>query len=143
MRNRFIAAVVLASLACSSVPASFASAKSSASLNSHRPSQPSPSAAQHHSCCPGFHSSFVDQLFVELSPVPEMPCGDRHPCCERQAPQNPPALTAALRVERPRSQSESARVADPNVSCGTDIAADTSEISFFPSYFVRSTVLRI
>ena len=72
MRKRVIAAVVLASLAYFSVPASFASAKRSASLNSNGQRQPSPTAAQHHSCCPGFHSPFVEQLFVELAPVPEM-----------------------------------------------------------------------
>lgn len=142
MRKRFIAAVVLASLTYWSVPASFASAKSSAFPNSHRPVPPPPSEAQHHSCCPGFHSPFVEQLVEELLPVPEMPCGERHPCCARQAPQNPPALTAASRVERPRSQSKVA-VAAFKVSCGKNISAETSDAFPFPSYLVKSTVLRI
>jgi len=140
MRKKVIAALVLASLAVWSVPVSFASAKRSAPLN-YNGRQPSPAAAQHHSCCPGFHSPFVEQLFAELAPVPEMPCGDQHPCCARQVPENPPALTAASRVERPGSQSDFVSVTNPNASRGGAIAVETS--GFFPPHFARSIVLRI
>jgi len=139
MKTRIIAAVVLASLVCSTVPAA-AAAKTPDSAHSDQSLDHSPSPD--HSCCPGLHSPLTLPTLVALMPVSEEPCGDRHPCCARQAPENPSALTSATRIERPEGQTQFASIDEEAVSSGASFLAKTSDKQSFPPYIVRSTVLR-
>ena len=145
MRHRFIAALLLASLALSSVPVSLASslATGSSTLGSStavKPPEPLPSKAHDHSCCPGVHSTLVPPVFVKLAPA-DLPC-DEHPCCATPGPENSPSLPAATRLARPDLQGILATLPDHLRNTLNRVTSETSS-NFFPTYSVRSTVLRI
>jgi len=141
MKEKFIAAVVLASLALWSVPAAFASTLHPGSSISEKPAEQIASGRDH-SCCPGFHSRIVLPLFVTPAPA-EMPCGDQHPCCAKPAPQNSPALPAAGPTVRPGSEGAPVAIADQYGDGRARIAAEATGRNPFQPYSVRSTVLRI
>src|SRR6266567_1311464 len=92
MKNRFIAALMLACLAMWSVPGAVAASSSSTAQKSGQPV-----SERNHSCCPSVHSRFVPPLFVKPGPA-SMPCGEQHPCCARQGPENLPSLPATTRL---------------------------------------------
>jgi hypothetical protein len=140
MTKRLIAAVVLASLACWSIPVALASSVQISVMAQKSAAQPA-SGAHDHSCCPGIHSRFVPPLFVAPSPA-DVPC-DRHPCCAKQAPQNPPALPAASRTLRPGSDGVPVTVAEHKLGIRTRSLAGITSSSPFQISSIRSTVLRI
>jgi hypothetical protein len=147
MKKRLIAAVVLASLACWSVPGALAAASDAFSRTVQTPAQPSSSSSNSsgthdHSCCHGARPKFVVPLFVSLTPV-QMPCGDQHPCCAKHGSENSPALTASTRIERPRLESSLASVTKQFPKAGTGVATEIRGNNFLPSYAIRSSVLRI
>lgn len=139
MTKRFIAAAVLASLALWSVPASLASTQPGSSI-SEKPAEQIASAHDH-SCCPGFHSRIVLPLFVAPAPA-EMPCGEQHPCCAKQTPQNLPALPAASPTVRPGSEGAPMAIAEQYRDGRTRITAEAAGSNPFQPYSLRSTVLR-
>jgi hypothetical protein len=140
MKKRLMAVVMLASLWCGAASGAFA-ALAMYRFSTPQPSQPSPSSAHKHSCCPGLHLLFTPALFVS-STAPAMPCSE-HPCCAKRAPESPaslPALNGALRLGTLALVSQ---VADPNSDRLANRAIRNLERNFLPSYFTRSTVLRI
>jgi len=140
MSRRLIAAAVLASLLGWSVP--LAQAWSWLDARMAQKAAPSSSSAAHdHSCCPGVHPQLVPPIFVKPAPA-DMPCS-QHPCCAKQAPDNPASLPAVTRILR--SQSEGLPVAFPGEGSRDRamIPAGTLESDPFQAYFVRSMVLRI
>src|SRR3954454_22843783 len=110
MRNKLISAVMLISLALGSAPIALAAANVSLLLSSQQ--QAKRSSSPDHSCCPGFHASMLMPLFVALTPVPQMPCGDRHPCCAKQRPERGPALAASPRLYPPDANGGAADTGD-------------------------------
>jgi len=141
MKNRCIAVLLLASLIGWSMPVAFAS-----------PAKPLPQAAQEsvrhsdssghsHACCPGAHSLLDPVLLVNAEPA-AMPCGDEHPCCAKSGPHNPPTLPGTTKIARPDSEGSLATISEHCRAGRTRITAETS-VNVFPSYFERSTVLRI
>lgn len=141
MKKRFIAAIVLASLAEWSVPVAFASAPLSRSSTSEKSAQQT--AATHDaSCCPGVPSRFEPPVFVTAAPA-EMPCGEQHPCCAKPAPPNSPGLPAPNSTVRRGSDGAPVTIADQHRDGRPRIAAGTSGSNPFQPYSVRSTVLRI
>jgi hypothetical protein len=140
MKHRFIAALLLASLALSSVPVSLASSLAAGSSTAVKPAEPSSSNPHDHSCCPGVHSTFVPPVYVKLAPA-DLPC-DEHPCCVKPGPENPPSLPAATRLARPDLQGTLATLPDHLTNTLNRVTSETSS-NFIPTYSVRSTVLRI
>jgi hypothetical protein len=138
VRQRFIAALVLASLSCWSIP--FALASSPQADSSSR-SQKQKHAADH-ACCPHLSSRSLPELFVNLAPG-RMPCGSEHPCCVKQAPSESPALPATIRIPLPGADQLTVAILDDSSRNRTRSMAEFSENTPFPSYFERSTVLRI
>lgn len=138
MRNKGIAALVLASMVCLSIPSAAAAAKNSYAGSE---SQQKHSAAPDHSCCPGFHQSVALLPFVALTPAPAMPCGDRHPCCARHVPDSPAAVTAGIRVEPSGALNVLASGKSP-LNKTTRSGAGPSAWSFSPACS-RNPVLRI
>lgn len=139
--KRCIAALVLAALAWWSVPVVFASPKQPHPLVVQEPDQQSAPKAHDHSCCPGAHSVFDSLAFVGAAPA-AMPCGDQHPCCTKQGPDNPSSLPAVTRIVCPDSQGPAATLRDNKPDVRTRINRETS-IDLFRTYSVRSMVLRI
>jgi hypothetical protein len=141
MTKRLIAAVVLASLACWSVPVALASSAQIGSMMAQKSAAQPASSAHDHACCPGIHSRFVPPVFV-MPPPADIPC-DQHPCCAKQAPQNPPALPAASRTLRPGSDGAPVTVAEHKLGVRIRPLAEGTSNSPFQISFIRSTVLRI
>lgn len=140
MKHRFIAALLLASLALSSVPVALASSLTTGPSTAVKPAERSPSKAHDHSCCPGVHATLVPPVFVKLAPA-DLPC-DEHPCCAKPGPANPPSLPAATRLARPDLQGILATLPGHPSNTLNRFTSETSS-NFFPSYSARSTVLRI
>src|SRR4051812_26950689 len=140
MRNKLIAAAMLMLLALGSAPVAFAAVNVARLLSSQE--QAKRSSSPDHSCCPGFHASMLMPLFVALTPVPQMPCGDRHPCCAKQRPERGPALAASTRLYPPDANGVAADTGDGSVSKKPDAKASTSHVSLSPRSS-KSTVLRI
>jgi len=140
MKKRFIAAVVLASLALWSAPIAFASPMQPETSTAQKPVEPS-SSTNVPDCCPGVHSRFVPPLAVIPSPA-EVPC-EQHPCCAKQAPQNSPALPAASARVRPRSEGVPVAIAEQHRDDRPGVTAEATGSNPFRLYSVRSTVLRI
>src|SRR3954466_5174527 len=140
MRNKLIAAVMLISLALGSAPIALAAANVSLLLSSQQQAKRTPSPD--HSCCPGFHVSMLMPLFVALTPVPQMPCGDRHPCCAKQRPESSPALAASPRLYSPDAHGIATDSGDRSVSKKPVATAPSVHASLSPP-FSRSTELRI
>src|SRR5215471_21095041 len=92
MRNRTLAAALLISVVCWSLPP-----MTTAALAMPTARASTSAAAQEHSCCPGVHSP-ARLFFLATIPPATMPCDSRHPCCMQQAPENSPALPA-LRID--------------------------------------------
>src|SRR5580765_7879835 len=105
MKSRFIAALMLATLALCSAPAAWAAPSSSDTDKTNQ------AAGQDHSCCPRGHSRFVPPVFVKPAPA-SMPCGDQHPCCAKQGPENSPSLPATTRLAEPGSDTVVVAIAD-------------------------------
>lgn len=146
MKKKFIAAVVLASLAFWCVPEALAATwhSGSSDLGSsvpERSARPVASSAHDHSCCPGVRSHFASLLFVMPTPA-AMPCSDQHPCCAKQGRDTPPALPSANRTER-RSLGALVAIVDLTHNGRTRTATKALVSNPFQSYAVRSTVLRI
>jgi hypothetical protein len=137
MRKKLIAAFAFTAVVCGNAPVALAT--SSASQKS---AQHSPSETQHHPCCPGFHVQMAALLFVMIPPA-DMPCGDQRPCCAKQGPQNPPAVTPTTKGKRPRSEGVLTAAAEQGLNRPRCIAVQIAGRDYLPSYFVRSTVLRI
>jgi len=137
MKKRFIAAIVLASLALWSAPAS---AQQPSAMNAEKPARQAGSTHDH-SCCPGIHSRFVPPLFVAPAPA-AMPCGEQHPCCAQPAPQSSPALPAASTNLRPGSGGVAVTIAEQHRDSRNRTVAEAGS-NPFQSYSERSTVLRI
>jgi len=136
MKTRILAAVLIGTLFCSSVPLAMA-------LSQREPDQTvqRTSAAEHdHSCCPGIHLGLPPRLF--LKPLePTIPCGEQHPCCARQGQENPASLPATARSALSFLEI-SAAVLDSTLKAAP-VAALRIGASPSPSYSERSTVLRI
>ena len=141
MTKRLIAAVLLASLACWTVPVALASSAQTGSMMAQKSAAKPASSAPDHACCPGIHSRLVPPVFVMPSPA-EIPC-DQHPCCAKQAPQDPPALPAASRTLRPGSDGAPVKVAEHELGVRTRTLAEVTNSSPFQISSIRSTVLRI
>jgi hypothetical protein len=140
MKKRFIAGVVLASLALWSVPVAFASLLQPASSVEQKPVEPS-SSMHDHDCCPGVHSRLA--LPAAVIPYPaEVPC-EQHPCCAKQAPQSQPALPAASTRVRPGSEGVPVVISEQHRDGRTRAAIEATCDNPFQLYSVRSTVLRI
>jgi hypothetical protein len=140
MRNKLIAAAMLMLLALGSAPVAFAAVNVARLLSSQE--QAKRSSSPDHSCCPGFHASMLMPLFVALTPVPQMPCGDRHPCCAKQRPESSPALAASPRLYSPDAHGIATDTADQSASKKPAAIAARSHASLSPPSS-RSTVLRI
>jgi hypothetical protein len=140
MRNKLIAAAILMSLGLGSPPIAFAAANVSRFLTSHE--QAKRSSIPDHSCCPGFHATMLMPLFVALTPGPQMPCGDRHPCCAKQRPESGPALSASTRLYPPDANGIVTDTGDGSVSKKPAATAPTFHASLSPPS-LRTTVLRI
>ena len=138
MKKKFIAAVVLASLALWSVPLALASSPQMSAAQKASPAAP---AKHDHSCCPGVHSQFVRPLLAVPSPA-EIPC-EQHPCCVRPAPQNSAALPAAKTTIRPGSDGVPVAISDQHRDEQSRPVAESAGNKLFDCYFLRSTVLRI
>lgn len=137
MKKKFIAAVVLASLALWSAPLALASSPQMAAKK-----QATTASAMHdHSCCPSLHSRLIRPLFIASSPA-EKPC-DQHPCCVRPAPQNTAALPAAKTTIRPGFDGVPLAIADQHRDEQSRPVAASAGNNPFQSYFLRSTILRI
>lgn len=136
MRKKLISALVLAAVACWNIPVVLAMPSAL-----QRPIQQE-SKAQGDSCCPRFHVQLAAPLLAVIPP-PEMPCGEQRPCCAKQGPQNPPALITTTRVERPKARTAPTNTAGEKPQFEPAGAQQGSAKKFLPSYFVRSTVLRI
>jgi len=139
MKRRIIAGVMLLTLAGWSVPTALAAATSLRTLKSE--AQPSRSSGHHHSCCPGAHTNTDSVLFTAFVPA-AMPCGDEHPCCTKQAPENPPSLPAVTQIPRLGAGRNAAGIAELRPSVGSGVARVCGNQNS-PSHFSRSTVLRI
>jgi hypothetical protein len=133
MKSRFIAALMLAMLALGSVPRAWAASSSATQAKS--------AAGHDHSCCPKVHSRFVPPVFVKPGPA-SMPCGDQHPCCAKQGPENPPSLPATTRLAAPGSDGMVVAIADQLRDEATLVAMLASDKNPLRSYSARSTVLR-
>lgn len=141
MKKRCIAALVVVALAWWSVPVALASPTQAHPFASPEPDQRAAPKAHDHSCCPGLHSLFATLALVRVAPA-AMPCGDQHPCCTKQGPDNLPSLPAATRVVRPDSHDLAATLREDKHYVRNCIDEKPS-IDLFQSYFERSTVLRI
>ena len=134
MRKRVLAALVLASVACWNVPLAMAHTS---------PAKDSPSPAVHdHSCCPGSHARLALPVLITTPAPMNMPCGENHPCCMKQAPSGNAALPALNRISRPDWSRESVEGNAASVSRRT-MPAENTERAAFDLYLLRSTVLRI
>jgi len=140
MRNKLIAAAMLMLLALGSAPVAFAAANVSRLLSSQE--QAKRSSSPDHSCCPGFHASMLIPLFVALTPVPRMPCGDRHPCCAKQRPERGPALAASTRLYPPDANGIATDTGERTGSKKSSATAPSFHASLSPPS-QRTTVLRI
>ncbi len=81
-------------------------------------------------------------LVTAISPA--MPCGDEHPCCAKRAPESPASLPAVTEVLRPGVLEMAAQISDPAFGLRNDAFKSLAASEFpLPSYFPRSTVLRI
>jgi hypothetical protein len=140
MRNKLIAAAMLMLLALGSAPVAFAAANLARLLSSQE--QAKRSSSPDHSCCPGFHASMLMPLFVALTPVPQMPCGDRHPCCAKQRPERGPALAASTSLYPPDANGIATDTGDRTVSKKSAATAPSFHASLSPPS-QRTTVLRI
>jgi hypothetical protein len=136
MKKRLIATWLLASLACWNVPVTLAMPAASQKTSQQA------SEAQDHSCCPRFHMQLAARFFVVIPPA-QMPCDDQHPCCAKPGPENPPALTAVTRVERPKAHVAVASATPQNLQTECGVVRRSFPTKFLASYSVRSTVLRI
>lgn len=135
MLKRVITGVVLAALASWSAPLVFA-----VHADAARAGQESSKAAQHHSCCPRFHSPFIVPEVLP-QPLPQMPCGDQHPCCARQAPENSSVLPASSRPPL-LDPDQSSNIVRQSLNSMNGVAAEC-RAEFIPSYLALNTVLRI
>jgi len=135
MRNRFIAAVVVASLASWSGSTSLA-----ATLEAW--STPISHAAPHHSCCPDGHKQLVPAIFFAITPA-TAPCGNQHPCCVKPVPESSPLLPTANRSTPPGSGGASEIMAEQNLSEKKAPVLQPLGRDTYDFYSVRSTVLRI
>src|SRR5579864_7033624 len=137
MHTRFIAVLLLFTLANWSMPgsrASFLQVPKMASADAQ------PRAGHDHSCCPGIRSQLA-LISVALVPA-SMPCGSHHPCCAKSAPENPPSLPTANTVTSP--DFSGVPVAIEKESLRTISASpEALRRDVFEFYSVRSTVLRI
>lgn len=138
MHIRFIAVLLLASLANWNMPTSLASSLHVPKLAS---AAAQPRAGHDHSCCPGTHSH-LSLMFVALAPS-SMPCGSHHPCCAKSAPENPPFLPAVNTVTSPGSSGVPVAVEKESLRIRSSAFPEASSRDAFEFYSVRSTVLRI
>lgn len=139
MRKRIFAALVAASMICWSMAPLVASSWTMRTA-SQRAGTESSSPAHQHSCCPGIQSSPV--LLATLPPM-TMPCGDRHPCCVQQGPENSPALPAVKNSARPDLRHLPAASGDPDLGAPHENSNLSAARHTFQFYSDRSTVLRI
>ena len=139
MKKRLNAALVLTALAGWSVQGALAASSSSIAEKS---AQQAAVSEQDHSCCPGVHSRFVPPLFVKPGPA-SMPCGEQHPCCAKQGPENPPSLPATTKLAAPGFDGVLTAIADQDRDDATLVGTEASARNLLRSYSARSTVLRI
>lgn len=139
MKKRFIAAIVLATLAVGVAPLGFAAESRQTAATAQKRTEPG-SAMQDHSCCPGIHSQHL--LPVVMPSPAEVPC-EQHPCCAKQAPQHESALPATNTTMRRGSERVIAAFVERQ--CDDRDTAVAEPVGGIPLKlkFVRSTVLRI
>ena len=130
MKSRLIAAIVLVTLACSSVPLIFASAMP---MHVRTPEKPA------HSCCPGLHPR-VELLFVIPADMP--PCGGRMPCCAKSSPQSQQSLPAAKSTGPKGLAAQDAEGSTFSLGRAPGFAFAATRTDS-PPYSTLSTVLRI
>jgi hypothetical protein len=111
MKNRLIAACVLAWLTVWSVPAAVASWHQAVSSTVQGPARQAASSGPHHWCCPHVHLRFLPPL-LQMPVTATMPCGDKHSCCRKQLSGNQAFLAAAAGTARPGPQGLLVTVAD-------------------------------
>jgi hypothetical protein len=135
MIQRSIASGVLATLCWLSLPFAFGSTQMPTAQRFQR------DAAHDHSCCPRSHPVITPTPFLAINST-AMPCGQRLPCCVRQAPSNPSTMPVETKVIRPASERVLALITDmPSSGHGRNI--ETAAVNFLSPPFERSTVLRI
>lgn len=103
------------------------------------------SSPHKHSCCPNAQERFVPLMLVPLivTPVSTMPCGEQHPCCAKQTPENPPALPIATSTQRPNPSGAPTAIADQNQGSRARIPVEVAGTNPFQAYSGRITILRI
>ena len=141
MRKRIISAFVLAALAWWSVPVGLAAPPTHHAPTAQGQAQHTASRVHDHSCCSDARQRFVPILLVTAVPG-GMPC-EQHPCCAKQAPENPSSLPAATRISRPNSDVLHTISTHQVHSGRSGIGANISSSAAFQSYSARSTVFRI
>ena len=108
-----------------------------------RPSRkglPGHAGMQHsHPCCPRPQSTSTFMIPVQ----PEIPCGNRHDCCVRQAPANVPTLPTSCSHARQDNSGQGVANAQHPDSITTSWVWSEFETTLLSEYSRRSTVLRI
>lgn len=130
MWNRVSAAIVLVSLASSTMPAAVVS------MRAMRPTVLS-GVAHEHSCCPGVPAR-IPIAIVNVAPN-SMPCSGQHPCCAGREHERLPSLPVL---------NQSTTGSECGVAAFEETAAAAQSVGvrhypLFDSAPVRSTVLRI
>ena len=138
MRQKLIAAVVIAFLACWSVPPGWTMSHPASDLQNDKTSA---SAAHRHSCCPTVSKAFFTLSFVDSVPA-SLPCNDNHPCCLRQSPDRPLSLPGSTKISGPDWNTLDSVRADAARSEGSPADNPVSRGNLQHQSF-PSTVLRI
>src|SRR5580692_4609305 len=140
MRRRILASAVLASMLCWSMASLVASPLAMRSWLARAAT--AISEAHQHSCCPRSHSRWAQFVLAALPPM-TMPCGNQHPCCVQQGPENSPALPALRNDSRPDSRFLAVGIDSPGLSVSRPAPVEVSERNYSELSLLRSTVLRI
>src|SRR5512141_777667 len=112
MAKKVLTAAVLFSMLSWSMQPLMASSLAMRSPQETNPSSLVHQQAHQRSCCPRVHSQGGLTILATLPPA--IPCGDRHPCCVQQGPDNSPALPAVQSDSRPDSKQLQASHGIPN-----------------------------
>jgi len=143
MFRRFMIALVMFSLALLSGPGALTSLSLLHFSNAAKTkSQETAETAQNHDCCPKADRSFVSPSLPGIQPS-AMPCGEQHPCCAKQVPQESPALPVALQGQRSDSSNSPVVMADHIRDPQNGTFTKAYGTAALPLYSTRSTVLRI
>ncbi|HEX4785634.1 MAG TPA: hypothetical protein VH350_14930 [Candidatus Sulfotelmatobacter sp.] len=139
MTKKLIGALLLALLALGNTPLALATPLLQSGLGT-RTGQQASSNPHNHSCCPDAPARFA---LLIVTPVSTMPCGEQHPCCAKQVPENPPALPIATSTQKPNPSGVPMAMADQTQGSRAPISAESAGSNPFHAYSGRNTVLRI